>query len=57
MLQTSWQFFLKNHGRALDIPVNFASAATRIHKAALSTLPDVISFYQTGNGFCQGKFA
>ena len=48
---------LKNHGRALDITPNIATAATsRNPKASLSTLPDVIKFYHTGERLYLGKF-
>ena len=42
----------KNPTRALDNTANIASAAaTRSPKNVLSTLPEVINFYRTGNGF------
>ena len=48
---------LKNPGRALEITSNIATAAaTKSPKAALSTLPEVISFYHTGKGLYLGKF-
>ena len=48
---------LKNPGRALDITANNATAAaSRILKAALSTLPEITCFYHTGKGLCLGKF-
>ena len=47
---------LKNPGKALDITANLASpAASTNHKAALSTLPDVINFYHTGKSLYLGK--
>ena len=48
---------LKNPGRALDNTANIASAAaSRNLKAALSTLPEFITFYNTGTGLYLGKF-
>ena len=48
---------LKNPGRALEIGANAGSAfAARSPKAALSSLPEVINFYQTGKGLYLGKF-
>ena len=48
---------LKNPSRALEIGANIATAAaTKSPKAALSTLPEVISFYHTGKGLYLGKF-
>ena len=48
---------LKNPGRVLEITSNFAAAAaTKSPKAAVSTLPEVINFYQTGKGLYLGKF-
>ena len=48
---------LKNPGRALEIGANLATAvATKSPKAALSTLPEVINFYDTGKGLYLGKF-
>ena len=47
---------LKNPGKALEIGANVGTAfAPRSPKAA-SSLPDVTSFYQTGEGLCHGKF-
>ena len=47
---------LKNPGRFLEIGANVATAAaSRNHKAALSTLPEVINFYHTGKGLYLGK--
>ena len=49
--------FLKNPGKALEIATNAATAfASRSPKAALSSLPEVISFYQAGEGMYLGKF-
>ena len=48
---------LSNPGRALDLTAKIASAAaTKIPKAALSTLPEVIKFYHEGRGLYLGKF-
>ena len=48
---------LSNPGRALDLTAEIATAAaTKSPKAALSTLPEVISFYHTGKGLYLGKF-
>ena len=48
---------LSNPGRALDLTAKIASAAaTKSPRAALSTLPEVINFYQTGKGIYLGKF-
>ena len=47
---------LSNPGRALDLTAKIATAAaTKSPKAALSTLPEVISFYHTGKGSYLGK--
>ena len=47
---------LKNPGRLLEIGANVATAAaSRIPKAALSTLPGVITFYHTGKCLYLGK--
>ena len=47
----------KNPARALDITANIATAAaSRNHKAVLSTLPELITFYNTGKGLYLGKF-
>ena len=44
-------------GRALDLTANIATAAaSRISKQALSTLPELITFYNTGKGLYLGKF-
>ena len=43
---------LKNPGRTLDITGNVATtAASRIPKNILSTLPEVMNFYQSGKRF------
>ena len=48
---------LCNPGRALDLTAKIATAAaTKIPKAALSALPEVINFYHTGKGVYLGKF-
>ena len=48
---------LKNPARALEIGVNVATAAaSRNPKNVLSTLPEVINFYQKGRGLYLGKF-
>ena len=48
---------LKNPCKALEITTNIATAAaTKIPKAALSTLPEVFKFYHTGNGLYLGNF-
>ena len=48
---------LKNPSRFLEIGANIATAAaTKSPKAALSTLPEVINLYHTGNGLYLGKF-
>ena len=48
---------LSNPGRALDLTAKLATAAaTKSPKAALSTLPEVINFYHTGEGLYLGKF-
>ena len=47
---------IKNPGRALEITSNIATAAsTKSPKAALSSLREVIIFYDTGMGPYQGK--
>ena len=51
------QNVLSNPGRALDLTAKIATAAaTKSAKAALSTLPEVITFYNTGKGLYLGKF-
>ena len=48
---------LKNPGRALEIGAHVGTAFASGHpKAALSTLPEKISFYHTGRGVYLGKF-
>ena len=49
---------LKNPSRALDITANIATAATsRNPKNVMSTIPELITFYNTGKGLFLGKFA
>ena len=46
-----------NPGRALDSTAKIATAAaSRNSKQALSTLPELITFYNTGKGLYLGKF-
>ena len=48
---------LSNPGRALDLTAKLATAAaSRNSKRALSTLPELITFYNTGKGLYLGKF-
>ena len=48
---------LSNPGRALDLTAKIAiAAASRNSKQALSTLPELITFYNTGKGLYLGKF-
>ena len=48
---------LSNPGRALDLTSKIATAAvSKNSKQALSTLPELITFYNTGKGLCVGKF-
>ena len=48
---------LSNPGRALDLTAKIATAdASRNSKQALSTLPELITFYNTGMGLYLGKF-
>ena len=48
---------LKNPTRALDITANIATAAaSRSPKNVMSTLPELITFYNTGKGLYLGKF-
>ena len=48
---------LSNPGRALDLTAKIATAAaSRNSKQALSTLPELITFYSTGKGLYLGKF-
>ena len=47
---------LKNPGRALEMGANVGTAfASRSPKVALSTMPEVISFYHTGKGLYIAK--
>ena len=51
------QNVLSNNGRALDLTVKIPTAAAyRNSKQALSTLPEMILFYNTGEGLHLGKF-
>ena len=48
---------LSNPGRALDLTAKIATAAaSRNSTQALSTLPELITFYNTGKGLHLGKF-
>ena len=48
---------LKNPSRVLDITTNIATAAaSRNPKNVMSTLPELITFYNTGKGLYLGKF-
>ena len=48
---------LGNPGRALNLTAKIATeSASRISKQALSTLPELITFYNTGKGVYRGKF-
>ena len=48
---------LSNPGRALDLTAKIATAAaSRNSKQALSTLPEFITFYNTGKGLYLGNF-
>ena len=48
---------LSNPGRALDLTAKIATAAaSRNSKQALSTLPKLITFYNTGKGLYLCKF-
>ena len=48
---------LSNPGRALDLTAKIATAAaSRNSKQALSTLPELITIYNTGKGLYLGKF-
>ena len=48
---------LSNPGRALDLTAKIATtAASQIFKQALSTLPGLITFYNTGKGLYLGEF-
>ena len=48
---------LSNPGRALDLTAKIATAAaSRNSKQALSTLPELITFYNTGKGLYLPRF-
>ena len=48
---------LSSPGRALDLTAKLATAAaSKNSKQALSTLPELITFYNTGKGLYLGKF-
>ena len=48
---------LSNPGRASDLTAKIATAAaSRNSRQALSTLPELITFYNTGKGLYLGKF-
>ena len=48
---------LSNPTRAIDLTAKIATAAaSRNPKQALSTLPELITFYNTGKGLYLGKF-
>ena len=49
---------LKNTGRALEIGANIGTAfvSRRSPKAALSSIPEVINFYHTGEDFYLSNF-
>ena len=48
---------LSNPGRALDLTAKIATAAASLNsKQALSTLPELITFYNSGKGLYLGKF-
>ena len=48
---------LSNPRRALDLTAKIATAAaSRNSKQALSTKPELITFYSTGKGLHLGKF-
>ena len=48
---------LSNPGRALDLTAKIATAAaSKNSKQALSTLPELITFYNTGKNLYLGKF-
>ena len=51
------KYVLSNPGRALDLTAKIATAAAfRNSKQALSTLPELITSYNTGQGLYLGKF-
>ena len=48
---------LSNPGRALDLTAKIATAAASKNiKQALSTLPELLTFFNTGKGLYLGKF-
>ena len=48
---------LKDPSRALDITANvFTAAASRNPKNVMSTLPELMTFYNTGKGLYLGNF-
>ena len=48
---------LSNPGRAFDLTAKIATAAaSKKSKQAVSTLPELITFYNTGKGLYLGKF-
>ena len=48
---------LGNPGRALGLTAKIATAAASLNsKQALSTLPELITFYNMGKGLYHGKF-
>ena len=48
---------ISNPSRASDLTAKIAAAAvSKIYKQALSTLPELITFYNTGKGVYFGKF-
>ena len=50
------KYVISNPGRALDLTTKIATAAaSRNSKQALSTLPELITFYNTGKGLYLGK--
>ena len=57
MCQKNGKNVLINPGRALDLTAKIATAAAfRNSKQALSTLPELITFYKTGKGLYLGNF-
>ena len=48
---------LSNPGRASDLTAKIeTAAASKYSKQVLSTIPDLITFYNTGKGLYLGKF-
>ena len=48
---------LSNPGRALDLTAKITTAAaSRNSKQALSTIPELVTFFKTGKGLYLGKF-